>query len=353
MSKRAMGLVLATLLMAVAACGSSGDTTTTAAAVTTTAASPTTTSAPSTTAATGDTTTTTAAAMEPIDITVALIPILDFAPIYVALDQGIFEKHGLNVTLQEIFSSPGLVSAVTSGSADIATTSATQAVTGISNGLPIKIVSGGSISPTEGNTEILVKADSDIQTFKDLEGKTVNTVALQGLFHLGTLSAVQNDGGDWTKVETIPGQQPDLGALLDSGRVDAIVIQEPYLSQFKEEFGFRSLGNPYATLGYAIPAGVWISSIEQTQNEPETMRRFRAAMAEASDFAQANDDIIRAKVPEITSLTADQVANLALPTFAGEIPEESMTSMGNSMLAYGWLKYLPSMNQLIWQDPEG
>ena len=351
MSKRAIGLVLAMLIAS--ACGGSAETTTTTPAASSTTAAPTTTTgAPSTTAA-GETTTTTEAPMEAIDITVALIPILDFAPMYVALDEGIFERHGLNVTLQEIFSSPGLVSAVTSGSADIATTSATQAVTGISNGLPIKIVSGGSISPTEGNTEILVREDSDIETFGDLAGRTVNAVALQGLFHLGTLSAVESDGGDWMTVEAIPGQQPDLGALLDSGRVDAIVIQEPFLSQFKAEFAFRTLGNPYAKLGYAIPAGVWISSIEQTENEPETMRRFRAAMAEASEFAQANDAIVRAKVPEITSLTAEQVADLALPTFAGEIPEESMTSMGNSMLAYGWLGYLPSMNQLIWQDPEG
>jgi NitT/TauT family transport system substrate-binding protein len=287
-----------------------------------------------------------------IDITVALIPILDFTPIYVGLDEGIFERHGLNVSLEEIFSSPGLVSAVTSGSADIATTSATQAVTGISNGLPIKIVSGGSISPTEGNTEILVNADSDIETFADLAGRTVNTVALQGLFHLGTLSAVENDGGDWTTVEAIPGQQPDLGPALDAGRVDAIVIQEPYLSQFVADYGFRSLGNPYATLGYDIPAGVWISSIEQTENEPETMRRFRAAMAEANEFAQNNTDVVRAKIPEITDLTDEQVADLALPTFDGVIPEESMTAMSNSMLEYGWLQYVPSMNQMLWQDPE-
>jgi NitT/TauT family transport system substrate-binding protein len=338
----------------VSACGGddSGDTTTTAAPTTTTAAPTTTAPAPDDTTAPGDTTTTTAA-VEMIDITVALIPILDFTPIYVALDEGIFERHGLNVTLQEIFSSPGLVSAVTSGSADIATTSATQAVTGISNGLPIKIVSGGSISPTAGNTEILVQADSDIQTFADLAGRTVNAVALQGLFHLGTLSAVENDGGDWMTVEAIPGQQPDLGALLQAGRVDAIVIQEPFLSQFVAEFGFRSLGNPYATLGYDIPAGVWISSIEQTENEPEVMRRFRAAMAEASDFAQNNEGVVRAKIPEITTLTAEQVENLALPTFAGDIPEASMTSMGNSMLTFGWLKYLPSLNQMLWQDPEG
>lgn len=290
--------------------------------------------------------------VDTIDITVALIPILDFTPIYVGLDEGIFEQHGLNVTLEEVFSSPGLVSAVTSGSADIATTSATQAVTGISNGLPIQIVSGGSISPTEGNTEILVNADSDIETFADLAGRTVNTVALQGLFHLGTLSAVQNDGGDWTTIEALPGQQPDLGPALDAGRVDAIVIQEPFLSQFVGEYGFRSLGNPYATLGYDIPAGVWISSTEQTENEPETMRRFRAAMAEANEFAQNNNDIVRAKIPEITDLTAEQVADLALPTFDGVIPEESMTAMSSSMLEYGWLQYVPSMNQMLWQDPE-
>jgi NitT/TauT family transport system substrate-binding protein len=269
---------------------------------------------------------------------------------YLGLQEGIFEKHGLNVEIEELFSSPGLVSSVTSGASDIATTSATQGVTGISNGLPIKIVSNGSFSPPTGNTEILVLPDSDIQGFADLAGKTVSTVALQGLFHLGTLAAVENAGGDWTTVEAIPGQQPELADALAAGRVDAIVIQEPFLSAFLRDYGFRSLGNPYGDLGYSIPAGVWITSIEQSEAEPEKMRRFRAAMAEANQFAVDNDAMVRELIPTFTSLTAEQVADISLPIFDGNLPPESLTAMGNSMLAFGWLRYIPSYNQVVWED---
>jgi NitT/TauT family transport system substrate-binding protein len=343
MSRTRFGPTTAVVLVLVAACGGGGvDTTTTTAAATTTTAAANTTSA-------GETPTT-EAALEMMPIKVSLIPILDFAPLYVGMQEGIFERHGLDMTVEEIFSSPGLVSSVTSGSSDIATTSATQGVTGISNGLPIKIISNGSFSPSEGNTEILVLPDSDIQSFADLAGRTVSTVALQGLFHLGTLSAVENAGGDWTTVEAIPGQQPDLADALAAGRVDAIVIQEPFLSQFLRDYGFRSLGNPYADLGYSIPAGVWITSIEQSENEPELMRRFRAAMAEASEFSQDNPDVVRAIVPTFTSLTAEQVAAISLPIFDGNLPPESLTAMGDSMLKYGWLRYIPSYNQVVWQE---
>ena len=352
MSRSRLGATALTLFLLLAACGGTAATTTAAPATTSPPATTTTAAAEETTTTEGEAeeTTTITAAVEMMDIKVSLIPILDFAPMYLGLQEGIFEKHGLNVELEELFSSPGLVSSVTSGASDIATTSATQGVTGISNGLPVKIVSNGSFSPPTGNTEILVLPDSDIQGFADLAGKTVSTVALQGLFHLGTLSAVENAGGDWTTVEAIPGQQPELADALAAGRVDAIVIQEPFLSAFIRDYGFRSLGNPYGDLGYSIPAGVWISSIEQTEAEPEKMRRFRAAMAEANQFAVDNDAAVRELIPTFTSLTAEQVADISLPIFDGNLPPESLTAMGESMLAFGWLRYIPSYNQVVWED---
>jgi NitT/TauT family transport system substrate-binding protein len=345
MSRSRLGATALTLVLLLAACGGTAATTTAAPATTTTTAAATT-----TTEGASEETTTTAAPIEMMDIKVSLIPILDFGPFYLGLQEGIFEKHGLNVEYEELFSSPGLVSSVTSGASDIATTSATQAVTGISNGLPIKIVSNGGFSPPTGSTEILVLPDSDIQSFADLAGKTVSTVALQGLFHLGTLSAVENAGGDWKTVEAIPGQQPELADALAAGRVDAIVIQEPFLSAFVRDYGFRSLGNPYGDLGYSIPSGVWITSIEQAEAEPEKMRRFRAAMAEANQFAVDNDALLRELIPTFTSLTAEQVADISLPIFDGNLPQESLTAMGTSMLNFGWLRYIPSYNQIVWED---
>src|SRR5688572_4622572 len=93
----------AVLALLLAACGGTAATTTEAPATTTTAAAATTTAA-------GETTTTTEAPMEMMDLNIALFPSLDYAAFYVGLGEGIFEKHGLNVDVEHVFTGTGLFS---------------------------------------------------------------------------------------------------------------------------------------------------------------------------------------------------------------------------------------------------
>ena len=334
----------AVLALLLAACGGTAATTTAAPATTTTAAA--------TTTAAGETTTTTEAPLEMMDLNIALFPSLDYAAFYVGLGEGIFEKHGLNVDVEHVFTGTGLFSAITSGQKHLATNSLTSGTVGITNNLPIQAISVAADQETEGNTEVLVLGDSDIQSFGDLAGLTVATINLQGLFHLGVMNAVSSEGGDPSTIEALPMSPADEPTALAAGRVDAIVLQDPFLTQAKTEFPeFRSLGNPFSTFDFKLPVGVFWSSTETADANPELMRRFREALIESTEFANANPERLLEVIPEYTDLTPEQIGQITLPAYNTTLTEEALLSMQQIMLGYGWLTYIPSYNQIVWTDP--
>ena len=337
----------AVLALLLAACGGTAATTTAAPAATTTTA------AAATTTAAGETTTTTEAPLEMMDLNIALFPSLDYAAFYVGLGEGIFEKHGLNVDVEHVFTGTGLFSAITSGQKHLATNSLTSGSVGITNNLPIQAISVAAFQPIVGNTEVLVLADSDIQTFGDLAGRPVATINLQGLFHLGLMNAVAAEGGDPKTIEALPMSPADEPTALAAGRVDGIVLQDPFLTQAKAEFPeFRSLGNPFSSFDFQLPVGVFWSSKETAEANPELMRRFREALIESTEFANTNPDRLLEVIPEYTDLTTDQIGQITLPDYVTTLEESSLLNMLQSMLGYGWLTYIPSYNQIVWTDPE-
>ena len=290
------------------------------------------------------------AAAEQIDIKVGVFPITDYAPLYLGVRDGIFEEHGINVQIEELFSGTALMSGITSGQFDLANNSVTGGVTGILNGLPIKIVNVTTNQPAEGNLEVLVKPDSGITTWADLEGKTVATINLEGMFHLGILNAVTLDGGDPASVEAIPMAATDEGPALEAGRVDAIMIQDPFLTQLKSEYDFDSLGSPYVVLPYELPAGAFYSSTETIENKPDDLRRWREAYAAATEYAIANPDKVREIIPEFTDITPEAAATVGIPEFTSEVNEDALADMFASMTEYGWLNYQPSLTQVYWVE---
>jgi NitT/TauT family transport system substrate-binding protein len=349
MSRKGIIAISLALLAIASACGGSGDATTTTAAVTTTAPAATTTTAAgeTTTTAAGETTTTTAAPIEMMDLNIALFPSLDYAAFYVGLEAGIFEQHGLNVNVEHIFTGTGLFSAITSGSKDLATNSLTSGAVAITNGLPLKLVSLASNQPIEGNTEVLVRQDSPIENWIDLEGADVMSINLQGLFHLGVLLAVESEGGDPASVNSLPNSPTDAPPALEAGRVDAIVIQDPFLALTKAEYDFRVLGNPFSAFEFQLPVGNFWTSIETAEAKPELLRRFKEALAESTEYALANPDLLLEVIPTYTDLEPDQLGTITLPDYATEINEEGLLAMLEKMLGYGWMTYIPSPTQII------
>jgi NitT/TauT family transport system substrate-binding protein len=81
-------------------------------------------------------------------------------------------------------------------------------------------------NPTGPNNGLVVK-DTAIKTGKDLEGKTVGTLALRS----GAQAWVDKTGGDPQKVKRVETPMPQGPQAVASGRVDAFQTTEPFRTQ--------------------------------------------------------------------------------------------------------------------------
>ena len=287
-------------------------------------------------------------AASPQEIKVAVFPTVDYAPMYVGLKLGIFKKHGLDVKIQYVFTGAGLFAAITSGQTDLATNSPAAGSNAISQGLPIKMVTAADFQPTTGNTEVLVKSDSSIKSFADLAGKTVATINLQGLFNLGVNYAVEKSGGDPASVHALAMSPADEGPALLAGRVDAIVLQDPFLSQAKAQPGYRSLGNPFKLFPFKVPVGAFWSSASTIQAKSALLKNFLAAWTESVAVAKKHPQTTREVISKYTGISADTAKTITIPDYTSGLPPDSLGPMLLLMKKYGWLSVIPSYSQIHW-----
>jgi NitT/TauT family transport system substrate-binding protein len=283
-------------------------------------------------------------------VTLAYAPITDYAPIFLGLRLGIFKRNGIDLKTTNTNITPSsLVAASLSGQVDIATNSATATMTAVSQGIPCKLLAAASTTPTKGNTEILVRANSDIRRFRDLAGKTVGTVGLQGFFHLLTLNAVDKDGGDYTKVRAVPGAQFDSLNTLLAGRVDAVVLQDPFNTLAKANNAVRSIGNPLGLFDQKTTAGVMIACGEIFQKKPDTLRRFLRGWKQAVDYAASHPKQTKAIIPKYSGLTPQVTNQITMPNFTTVLEPRVIGKFVTLMKKFGWIKGTPpSYDDFVW-----
>jgi NitT/TauT family transport system substrate-binding protein len=284
------------------------------------------------------------------ELKLAYAPITDYAPIFVGLKRGFWKEEGLTLKLNNTSVTPAaLVAASISGQVDIATNSATATITAATQGIPCKLLAAASTTPTKGNTEILVRSSSDIRRFRDLEGKTVSTVALQGFFHLLALNAVERDGGDWSKMTAVPISQFDSQNALLAGRVDAVVLQDPFNTLAKLQGAIRSIGNPVGLFDERATAGVMIACGKVLEEKADLLRRFLRAWKKSVDYAQTHPNVTKSIIPKYSGLTR-QVTNLiTIPRFTTQLEARVLGKYLRTMQHFGWVRGTPpSYDQLVW-----
>jgi NitT/TauT family transport system substrate-binding protein len=148
---------------------------------------------------------------------------------YFALDNGFFKEEGLDV---EIVPYPGAVTAVRallSRDADIVMTGGDTAFLARASGAPIKIIS----SPVAKGTDSVV-ATKDIESFKDLSGKSYAIANPGDTSHVTAKLLAQKNGIDPDSIDFVAiGGPPDRARALLSDKVSAstmtILILTPIL----------------------------------------------------------------------------------------------------------------------------
>src|ERR1700748_403114 len=85
-----------------------------------------------------------ASAAEIQKINVGYVPVADFAPLFVAKDKGIFEQHGLDVTLTKILLASNVPGALVAGSLDIGMGTPPMLLVTTESGLDFEVIAAVS-----------------------------------------------------------------------------------------------------------------------------------------------------------------------------------------------------------------
>lgn len=155
-------------------------------------------------------------------VTVGLtyIPSVQFAPVYVAEDDGIFDEAGIDATVRHHGSDEALFSALVAGEEDVTIASADEVLQARAAGMDL--ISVGAFYH-EYPVAILVTAASGIETLADLAGHSIGYPGDEsGSSWFGLQAALQQAGLTSDDVELMPIGYTQSAALA-SGQVDAVV----------------------------------------------------------------------------------------------------------------------------------
>jgi NitT/TauT family transport system substrate-binding protein len=358
MERRRVNWLVLALVMAfvIAACGDSESTDTTAGSETTT-----TTAAPS-----GDDeeTTTTAATPEELDLVKGTYsPIAAYAPLFVAMEEGFFEKWGIQNEMDQVGinealplvangdydwgrseNSPGWFNALNSG----------LDLYGVVDRLTYICSSDNSLSISN------VTYAEGVDTFEELAGRTIGIIApgTQAEYWLAQL--LEQHGMTADDVEVVYLGYADQLAALGDGTIDAAFMLEPLLSTGVANGAIVPVlpmleVTPGANIGTMFFGGHFIE-----RDGGDVATRWLAAWLEAARFAQdpANRDATLAAVQKWTEMDMASIETIydGRATWPQVNPnghvdiDTVLSTQGQFMLDGGFIDELPPAERIFRGD---
>ena len=217
-----------------------------------------------------------------------------FSTSFVAANEGIFKKHGLDVEMKLVPNSSTTPAALVADSLQVATPTAPITLQAVEQGLDLVVLAGGSYyAKGIEDVAIMVRPDSPIKIAKDFEGKRVATAGLNAFLHVLFRKWLMENGVDYKKVtftETPFAQQLDV---LRSGQVDGILAVQPFLARALETNMGRVIAYYIADLEGETLAGWFVATRKWVEANPKQAAAFAAAIQEATDLAIKDREIVR------------------------------------------------------------
>lgn len=249
-------------------------------------------------------------------ITLLYIPGGDFVPSFVAKDQGIFERHGLDVDMSIAQNGSVISAALAAGSAQIGTPTPPVLLQANEQGLDMVIVAGATVLPfPKGASGVLARTGSDIKGPADLVGRKVGVPGFGGSLDVMTRNWVKASGVDYHKVNWVELQFPQMGDALKSGLVDATAAVNPFYARILESKAGYDIGDPWTSAPRGSMIVFYAATRDWAAKNKDAVAGFRASLEEATTYIAdpAHLASVRDSLAKWTKLPPQAVASIAIP----------------------------------------
>ena len=284
-------------------------------AVIVSACSPASTPAPATQAVTE-------AVAEPVTLKLAVLPIIDTLPMYVAQQEGLFAKHGVNVEFVPVASAPERDQLLAAGQADGAINETLAVMNFNKEAVQLQAVRYALV-PTEGHGHffILASGKSGITTTDGLKGVEIG-VSQGTVIEYVTERLLQAEGLTADDIKTIAVPKiPDRMSLLASGELSAGVLPDP-LASLAVEQGAVIVADDSTHPEYGFSVISFRKDVIDAS--PEAIKGFLAAIEEATALLNADPSKYNSLLSEQKLVPEPLIGKFQVPPFpAAGVPTEA------------------------------
>ena len=276
--------------------------------------------------------------------------VADFYPVFVAAEQGYFDKHGLDVDFVLLPLTANVPPGLESDSIQIGGVSPSVFISAVDGGLDHVALSGatlGSSSSTE--LGLVARAGSGIRTAQDCVGKKIGVAGIGSALHVTFRAWLIHNKVDWRKVTFVEAAFPQQPDLLRGGTVDAVVSAEPFMSRIVDS-GVGYIASYYTTF---LPDNqqkmVYEATRAWVERNPAAVKAFRESLAEASAFAQApaNDRAVRTALGKYIKLPPPVLAKIRLAPPQPVLAAKDLVFWIEMMQEQDMLRSKPDVKRLL------
>lgn len=291
----------------------------------------------------------------PVAITVGTLPAGDYAPLYIAEQEGFFDEVGLDVTIEIIAGGAVGVTQLVSNEIQFSSATWTNVLLAGSQGLDIQVVREGTDSHKEGVNGLLVQADGPIKTIEDLRGQTISVNTLGSATEIQIRDCLATNGlepGDYELVEVA---FPDAAAAVSQGRIAGGFVPEPFITIGADQ-ALKPLFYPSTCneLQQSLSIVNWNVAKKYAEENPAVVEAFVAAMDKATQLAIDDPQVVIDILPTFTTLTPELAEKITLASYVedGTPDVEGAQAIMELMVEYGLLtEPMDDLSQFAWQPP--
>lgn len=277
---------------------------------------------------------------QPVKLRVSIIPIIDVAPLQVAVAKGYFAAEGLEVDTTPLQGGAVGIPALAAGQVQIAFSNIISTVLAARQGLPFEIIAAGSNTgdAPPDLAGLVAKKGATFKTGKDFEGKRIAVNTRNNIIWLYARAWVRATGGNPDAVTYLEVPFPQMIDAVRGDRVDAAFIVEPFLSAGLAG-ELQVVAWPYNAVQKSFPVAQYAASKGYIQQNPGVIDRWVRAYHKGIDWTNQNrgsEELARI-VSAYTRIAPEQIQKLPLPPYQKTVDPAALEPVVAEMRRHGLL----------------
>ncbi len=227
----------------------------------------------------------------------------------VAQELGYFTSAGLSVDISLYTGGAAVSTAVIGRLVDVGTTNTGTFCNSYPRGIPFTVIAPGALYLNTSPTTVLVSAkNSSINGAADLKDKTIAVPTLHESAQAGLMRWADTTGGSSASMKFIEISSAEMVAALLANRIDAALLQEPFLAAGKDSV--KKLAQPYDAVAPRFLNTAYFAHSDWLAQNEGTAKKIVAVLKRSAVWANTNDTAIIPILAKYTKMAPETLAQV-------------------------------------------